>query len=160
MSFQIHIPVLESNQYIPSKYTCDGLDVSPPIHWMYIPENTKSFAIIMDDPDAPIGLWIHWVVYNIPSEITELPEDLPKKEIVSIEGNSITQGKNSWNRIGYGGPCPPDKEHRYFFKIYALKEKTNLPPKLTAKDLEKNIQRLIIEKSELIARYDLLKRRK
>jgi Raf kinase inhibitor-like YbhB/YbcL family protein len=160
MALELHSSAFQSNQLIPSQYTCDGADISPPLEWKNIPEGTKSFALIMDDPDAPVGLWVHWVLYNIPREITSLPENLPKKETISINGISLTQGKNSWPRIGYGGPCPPDKEHRYFFKLYALKEKTNFPPGLTAKELEQKIQPLIIEKATLIGKYDLKKRRK
>jgi len=160
MAFELFSPAFQPNSMIPSQYTCDGSDISPPLQWKNIPAGTKSFALIMDDPDAPVGLWVHWVLYNIPVEVTSLPENLPKTETIKVNQHTLTQGKNSWPKIGYGGPCPPDREHRYFFKLYALKEKTNFPVGLTAKQLEEKIQPLIIEKAELMGRYDLKKRRK
>jgi Raf kinase inhibitor-like YbhB/YbcL family protein len=160
MALELFSPAFQPNSMIPSQYTCDGSDISPPLQWKNIPAGTKSFALIMDDPDAPVGLWVHWVLYNIPVEVTSLPENLPKTETIKVNQYTLTQGKNSWPKIGYGGPCPPDREHRYFFKLYALKEKTNFPVGLTAKQLEEKIQPLIIEKAELMGRYDLKKRRK
>ncbi len=160
MSIEFYSLAFQANQLIPEKYTCDGEDISPPLEWKGFPKETQSFALIMDDPDAPVGLWVHWVVYNIPIEITKLPENIEKKEKTKINQYEITQGKNSWPKIGYGGPCPPDKQHRYFFKLYALKEKTNFPPGFTAKELEQKIKGLILEKSEFFAVYDLKKRRR
>ncbi len=160
MALELKSSAFQPNQMIPDKYTCDGQDISPPLEWTGIPEGTKSFALIMDDPDAPVGLWVHWVVYNIPVEVTQLPENVAKKEKISINGKELTQGKNTWPKIGYGGPCPPNKAHRYFFKLYALKEQTNFPVGLTAKELENKIKNITIEKAELIGIYDLKKRRK
>jgi hypothetical protein len=160
MAFDLSSPAFVHNEMIPDKYTCEGMDISPPLQWSNIPEGTKSLALIMDDPDAPVDLWVHWVLYNIPIEITFLPENLPKKETISLNNYTLTQGLNTWPKIGYGGPCPPDKEHRYFFKLFALKEKTNFPARLTAKQLEDKIKPLIIQKVELIGKYDLKKRRK
>lgn len=160
MALEVKSSAFQPNQMIPDKYTCDGQDISPPLEWSEVPKETKSFALIMDDPDAPVGLWVHWVVYNIPFEVTKLPENVTKKEKVTIEGKEITQGKNTWPKIGYGGPCPPDKAHRYFFKLYALKEKTHFPAGLTAKELENKIKDITIEKAELVGIYDLKKRRK
>lgn len=160
MAIEFFSPAFQPHQLMPEKYTCDGADISPPLEWKQFPKETKSFAIIMDDPDAPVGLWIHWVVYNIPVELTKFPENIEKKEKVKISQYEITQGKNSWPKIGYGGPCPPDRQHRYFFKLYALKEKTNFPSGLTAKELEEKIKTLILEKSEFYAVYDLKKRRR
>lgn len=160
MAFEFSSPAFQANKMIPDKYTCDGEDISPPLIWKDAPRETQSYALIMDDPDAPVGLWVHWVVYNIPKEITSFPENILKKEIVTVNNHSITQGKNSWPKIGYGGPCPPDREHRYFFKLYALKEKTNFPAGLTAKELEQKIKPITIAKVEFIGLYDLKKRRK
>ncbi len=160
MAFELYSPAFSKNQMIPEKYTCDGEDISPPLEWRNIPANTKSLALIMDDPDAPVGLWVHWVVYNIPTEIQSLPENIAKKEKIIINQKEMTQGKNSWNKIGYGGPCPPDKVHRYFFKLYALKENTNFPSGLTSKELELKIKSFIIDKIEFYSIYDLKKRRK
>lgn len=97
---------------IPQKYTCDGEDVSPPLAWSGAPDSVASYALIMDDPDAPAGTWVHWVLFDIPAQTTQLAENTPAT--VGIQGNS------SWDRTGYGGPCPPGGEHRYFFKLYAL----------------------------------------
>jgi Raf kinase inhibitor-like YbhB/YbcL family protein len=107
-----------SGQGIPAKYSCQGEDVSPPIKWQGEPAETKSFALICDDPDAPAGTWVHWVIYNLPSGVSYMPENMPKTE--TLPGGSA-QGRNSFRNIGYGGPCPPaGKAHRYFFKLYAL----------------------------------------
>lgn len=160
MAIEFYSPAFKAQELIPEKYTCDGADISPPLVWKNFSKETKGFALIMDDPDAPVGLWVHWVVYNIPVEVTELPENIEKKEKIKIKNFEITQGKNSWPKIGYGGPCPPDKKHRYFFKLYALKEKTNFSAGLTAKELESKIKDLILEKAEFYSVYDLKKRRK
>ncbi|MBO0797303.1 MAG: YbhB/YbcL family Raf kinase inhibitor-like protein [Blastocatellia bacterium] len=104
---------------IPIRYTCDGDDLSPPLRWSDIPPNTKSIALICEDPDAPSGAFTHWVLYNLPPAVTELPESVPAEERLA---NGAIQGRNDFKRIGYGGPCPPpgDGAHRYFFKLYAL----------------------------------------
>jgi len=103
---------------IPVKYTCQGDDISPPIQWDGAPATTKSFALICDDPDAPGGTWVHWVLFNLPTDAPALPENTAKSETLP---NGATQGRNSFQKIGYGGPCPPGgKAHRYFFKVYAL----------------------------------------
>ncbi len=108
----------EQGHPIPVKYTCQGDDVSPPIKWECAPANTKSFALICDDPDAPGGTWVHWVIYNLPPDAPSLPENTAKSETLP---NGAAQGRNSFQNIGYGGPCPPGgKAHRYFFKVYAL----------------------------------------
>ena len=104
-------------EMIPSTYTCDGENISPEISWEGAPEETESFVLISDDPDAPIGIWVHWVVFNIPHNVSSLPENLPKK--ASLE-DGTSQGLSSFKEIGYGGPCPPSGTHRYFFKIYAI----------------------------------------
>lgn len=108
----------EAGQAIPVKFSCQGDDVSPQLKWEGAPAGTKSFALICDDPDAPAGTWVHWVIFNLPSDTTSLPENSPKSETLP---NGAAQGRNSFQNIGYGGPCPPGgKAHRYFFKVYAL----------------------------------------
>jgi Raf kinase inhibitor-like YbhB/YbcL family protein len=103
--------------FIPAKYTCDTENVSPPLIWTKGPKKTKTYILICDDPDAPSKTWVHWVLFNIPSSVTELPENLPtEKKILS----GAIQGKNDFGTIGYNGPCPPSGTHRYYFKIYAL----------------------------------------
>src|SRR3990167_524972 len=119
---------------IPSTYTCDGEDLSPPLNWQGEPANTKSFVLIVDDPDAPMGTWDHWLIYNIPPAIHELSENLTSLPTGAHEG------KNSWGNIGYGGPCPPDREHRYFFKLYALDFMLTLTPNATKSQIESAIQ--------------------
>jgi len=103
---------------IPAKYTCEGANVSPPLNWTGAPEGTRSFVLICDDPDAPAGTWVHWILYNLPPNVDSLSE---KTETVSALPNGAMQGTNDFGKVGYGGPCPPPgKPHRYFFKVYAL----------------------------------------
>jgi len=136
----------------PRKYTCDGEDVSPRIRISGIPEEAKSIAIIMDDPDAPIGVFTHWVIWNIPP-MEEIPEGIPKDKIISSPIKAY-QGVNDFRRIGYGGPCPPPgKPHRYFFKVYALDSTLDLPPGSTRNELEEAIKNHVIAKGEAMARY-------
>jgi Raf kinase inhibitor-like YbhB/YbcL family protein len=135
---------------IPSKYTCDGADVSPPLSWAGAPAATRSFALIADDPDAPSGTWVHWVAWNIPAGTQSLPEGLPKKEALPGEGR---QGITDFGRTGYGGPCPPSGTHRYYFKLYALDATLELPATTTKKDLERAMQGHIRGQAELMGTY-------
>ncbi len=138
-------PEFKHNGFIPSKFTCEGLDISPTLVIEGIPEGTKSLALIMDDPDAPMGTWVHWVVYDIPPAINRL----------TLEKNSIPgkQGKNNFGRINYGGPCPPSGTHRYFFKIYALDIALNLKEGISKGALEKAMEGHILGRAELIGLY-------
>jgi Raf kinase inhibitor-like YbhB/YbcL family protein len=113
-NFTLISSAFEEGKPIPAKYTCDGTNVPPPLSWSGVPQKTKSFAIIMDDPDAPMGTWVHWVMYNIPDSVRGL------KEEVSVLQISAVDGVNSSNEMGYYGPCPPGGTHRYVFKLYAL----------------------------------------
>jgi Raf kinase inhibitor-like YbhB/YbcL family protein len=115
-NFKLISSAFEEGKPIPAKYTCDSTNVSPPLSWKGFPEKTKSFAIIMDDPDAPMGTWVHWVIYNIPDRVTSLEEKKSTEQINAIDG------LNSWNEQGYNGPCPPGGTHRYNFKLYALEK--------------------------------------
>ena len=128
----------KEGDFIPTQYTCDGFDISPHISWSKV-ENAKSYAVIMDDPDAPIGTFTHWIVYDIPSNVLELKENFPKKSVV---GN-IKQGQNDFRKIGYDGPCPPrGKPHRYFFKVFALDvESLGLPAGLSSEEVERFINK-------------------
>jgi len=136
---------------IPSKYTCDGNDVSPPMKWSGVPDGTKSLALICDDPDAPAGIWVHWVMYNIPATVTELPEGVPTSDAVL---GSARQGVNDFRRIGYGGPCPPrGNPHRYYFKLYALDTELTLKPKATKKDVVNAMQGHILAEGQLMGTY-------
>ena len=135
---------------IPTKYTCDGPDVSPPLSWSDVPAAAKSLALIADDPDAPMGTWVHWVAWNIPPNAGGLEEGVPKKDSLP---NGMKQGMTDFRSIGYGGPCPPSGTHRYFFKLYALDTSLNLPPSTTKKDLEKAMQGHLLQRGELLGKY-------
>ncbi|MBS3096895.1 YbhB/YbcL family Raf kinase inhibitor-like protein [Candidatus Woesearchaeota archaeon] len=132
------------NSTMPSEFTCDGQDLSPPLTISDVPSNAKSLVLIMDDPDAPVGIWDHWVVFNIPPSTKEIPKGTEPKG---------TAGKNSWGRTGYGGPCPPSGTHRYFFKLYALDSELNLPEGSAKKELEMTMQGHILAKAELMGNY-------
>ena len=136
---------------IPKKFTCDGPDVSPALTWTDPPAGTQSLSLIMDDPDAPVGTWVHWVLYDLPASARTLPEGVPKDNELP---SGARQGRNDFRKIGYGGPCPPPgPAHRYFFKLYALDAKTNLKPGATKAELEKALQGHILAQAELIGRY-------
>ncbi|MEZ0361220.1 MAG: YbhB/YbcL family Raf kinase inhibitor-like protein [Hydrogenobacter sp.] len=142
----------KDGEVIPKKYTCDGENVSPQVMWSNFPAGTKSFVILVDDPDAPAGTFTHWVVYDIPANITSLKEDFPKSEHVG----SIKQGMNDFGKIGYGGPCPPKGHgyHRYFFKIYALNvESLGLPPGVTKREVESKMRGHILSQGQLVGKY-------
>jgi Raf kinase inhibitor-like YbhB/YbcL family protein len=135
---------------IPKKYTCDGQDVSPPLSWSAVPNGANSLALIADDPDAPMGTWVHWVVWNIPANALGLEEDQPKRDSLLT---GMKQGMSDFRRVGYGGPCPPSGTHRYFFKLYALDTMLNLPSSTTKKELEKAMQGHLIQQAELMGKY-------
>jgi Raf kinase inhibitor-like YbhB/YbcL family protein len=118
MAFEMKSAAIAQGADVPRKFTCDGQDVSPGLSWNQPPKGTQSLALIMDDPDAPVGTWVHWVLYDLPASARELPEGTPKERDLA---SGARQGNNGWNRTGYGGPCPPPgPAHRYFFKLYAL----------------------------------------
>ncbi len=135
---------------IPGKYTCDGADVSPPLNWGALPAGTKSLALICDDPDAPVGTWVHWVYYDIPAGTEGLPENVAPDERPTEGG---TQGINDFRKIGYGGPCPPGGTHRYYFKLYALDTTLNLSSGATKKQLLKAMEKHIIGQTQLMGKY-------
>ena len=135
---------------IPTAYTCDGKDVSPPLEWSGIPEGSRSIALICDDPDAPAGTWVHWVYYDIPTQTTALPENIEHIDNPSVGG---AQGRNDFGKTGYGGPCPPSGTHRYFFRLYALDTELNLPPGGTKKELLDAMEGHIIGQTVLIRKY-------
>ena len=135
---------------IPAQYTCNGPDISPPLNWEDVPEQTKSLALIADDPDAPVGTWVHWVLYNLPADTHELQEDLPKTKVLP---NGAMQGTNDFRKIGYGGPCPPGGTHRYFFKLYALDELVDLNPGARKKDLLDAMKGHILAECQLMGKF-------
>jgi len=136
---------------IPQKHTCDGADVSPALSWSDPPAGTQSFSLIMDDPDAPAGTWVHWVLYNVPAQTHELPEGVPKVRELK---DGARQGQNDFSRPGYGGPCPPrGAPHRYYFKLYALDGDLNLPAAARKTDVEKAMKGHILAQAQLMGRY-------
>ncbi len=150
VSFQMFSPAFEHKTKIPARYTCSGEDISPELEWRDVPDGVVSFALIMDDPDAPIGTWVHWVMYNIPSDYSGLPEGFGKnRELV----DGILHGKNSAGRAYYNGPCPPSGTHRYFFKLYALDTMLDLPAGATKPEVLKALQGHLIGMAELMGTY-------
>lgn len=151
MAFELRSPAFEPGRDIPVKHACDGQDVSPPLRWGDPPAGAKAFALIADDPDAPAGTWVHWVLYGIPATARELPEGVPARETVPGVG---TQGMNDFRKVGYGGPCPPPgPAHRYYFKLYALDAELKLPPRRTKADLLKAMEGHVLGHAELMGRY-------
>jgi len=144
-------PAFKHGDFIPSEYTCDGSDVSPEIVIENVPTNAKSLVLINDDPDAPMGTWDHWILYNIPaSNKVVIPKGIkPEKEFP----NGMRHGINSWGRLGYGGPCPPSGVHRYFFKVYALDVVLDIPPGATKQKILKAMEGHIIAQGELMGKY-------
>lgn len=150
MELVITSAAFKDSGFIPRKYTCDSSNISPPLQWSGVPRDTKSIALICDDPDAPMGTWVHWVIYNIPPDINSLPEDVPANK--TLETGAM-QGTNDFRKIGYGGPCPPGGTHRYFFKIYALDNLLELNPGLTKDDLINAMEGHILTEGKLMGRY-------
>lgn len=139
-------PAFSHNNPIPAQYTCEGADISPPLQWSNVPQNTKSFALIVDDPDAPSKVWVHWVLYNIPANIDTIAENMP--------ASSFTQGSTDFNGAQhYGGPCPPSGNHRYHFTLYALDTMLDLPAGATKRQLLTAIKGHILAETTLIGTY-------
>lgn len=150
MSFILSSPVFNQGEDIPDLYTCRGKDVSPPLHWTGTPDHTRSLALICDDPDAPVGVWDHWILFNIPPSLSLLAENTPAKD--KLENGAI-HGKNSWGRNDYGGPCPPSGKHRYRFYLYALDSMLDLQPGATKAKVKEAMQGHILAQSELLGYY-------
>jgi Raf kinase inhibitor-like YbhB/YbcL family protein len=151
VSFQIVSPAFSAGGTIPKKFTCDGPDDSPRLTWTDPPAKTQSLALIMDDPDAPVGTWVHWVIYDLPPNARELTESVAKQEQLP---SGARQGRNDFGKIGYGGPCPPPgNAHRYFFKLYALDVKLGLNAGARKSDVERAMEAHILAQAELVGRY-------
>jgi Raf kinase inhibitor-like YbhB/YbcL family protein len=150
MSIDFVSPAFEEGGAIPARYTCDGLDVSPPLSWGSVPDGTRSLALIADDPDAPSGTFVHWVLYNLPPDTRRLPEDVPNRE--TLPGGAA-QGVNGAGGVGYMGPCPPSGTHRYFFKVYALDTRSNLGAGATKEDLVGAMEGHILAEGRLVGTY-------
>ena len=151
MSFVLETKAFPKGGQIPARYTCNGDDVSPALSWSGAPQETKSFVLIVDDPDAPSGTFTHWVVYDFPPATHQLPENVSKTDDLSGGGR---QGRNDFRRVGYGGPCPPPgKAHRYFFKLYALSTALNLPAGASRQDVEGAMRGHVIAQTELMGKF-------
>lgn len=158
MTLKVTSTAFEQGGSIPTQYTCEGKDVSPPLSWSDLPSNAKSVAIIVDDPDAPDPakprrVYVHWVVYNIPAQTSSLPENASKSGMPS----GAVQGKNDWDKPEYGGPCPPIGRHRYFFKLYALDTTISGLKDATKADLERAMKGHIVDSGELMGTYQKTK---
>ncbi len=145
VEFGISSPAFEHNGMIPSRYTCDGSDVNPPLHIASIPAGAKSLALIVDDPDAPMGIWVHWVVWNMEPATLEIKEN-------TVPPGAM-EGMNDFRKHSYGGPCPPSGTHRYFFKLYALDTRLDLGGHTDKAALEKAMKGHILGHAEFIGRY-------
>lgn len=151
MSFVLETKAFPKGGEIPSRYTCSGEDISPALFWSGAPQETKSFALIVDDPDAPSGTFTHWIVYDLPAGARQLPENVSKADDPSVGGR---QGRNDFRRAGYGGPCPPPgKPHRYFFKLYALNAALDLPAGSSRRDVEAAMRGKVIAQAELMGKF-------
>jgi Raf kinase inhibitor-like YbhB/YbcL family protein len=141
----------EEGGAIPVRYTCDGENVSPPLSWSSVPDETRSLALIADDPDAPGGTFVHWVIYNLPPDTRRLPEDVPSREETLPSG--AVQGVNGAGSVGYTGPCPPSGTHRYFFKVYALDTELDLGGGATKEDLVSAMEGHVLAEGRLVGTY-------
>jgi Raf kinase inhibitor-like YbhB/YbcL family protein len=157
-TIRLRSPAFADGASIPSVYTCDGKDVAPPLSWSGVPETALSLAVIVDDPDAPRGTWTHWVLYDLPPDVTELPEGLPPDPLLHfVPGgrpeDAARQGRNDFGRIGYGGPCPPGGTHRYVFRIEAMDARLNLEPGATRDQVLHAMKGHVLAEGRLIGTY-------
>jgi Raf kinase inhibitor-like YbhB/YbcL family protein len=142
--------VFSEGALIGARYSCDGENVSPPLSWSGAPEQTQSFVLICDDPDAPAGTWVHWVIYDIPGSLSELPEKVPGDKNPKIGG---AQGANDFRKIGYGGPCPPGGTHRYYFKLYSLDKELGMAPGASKHQVLAAMKGHVLAEAQLMGRY-------
>ncbi len=151
MSFALNSTAFKNGDAIPNRYTCDGADVSPALSWSGVPAGTHSLALIADDPDAPMGVWTHWVIWNIPAQAAALPKGVPGTATLD---SGARQGRNDFRRIGYNGPCPPPgKPHRYFFNLYALDAALNLNAGAGKDELERAMKGHVLSRTEWMGMY-------
>ncbi|MGD9078988.1 MAG: YbhB/YbcL family Raf kinase inhibitor-like protein [Desulfobacterales bacterium] len=150
MALEITSSVFSEGEMIPTRFTCDGPDVSPDLAWGGVPETAQSLALICDDPDAPMGTWVHWVMFNIPTDASGLPGEISPDAILE---NGARHGTNDFGRLGYGGPCPPGGTHRYFFKLYALDTTLDLESGITKAQLIEAMENHILAEAQLMGKY-------
>ena len=146
----LYSPEFLTGTSIPYKYTCDGEDISPPLTWEDPPANTSSFTLILRDRDAPGGMFTHWVLYNLPADQRQLQAEVPKQESLP---SGIHQGKNDFGKVGFGGPCPPQGTHRYFFKLYALDTTLDVAPGAQEEEVLRAMQDHTLTSAELMGLY-------
>ncbi len=151
VGFTLTSPAFGQGERIPAAYTCEGRDESPALTWSGAPADAKSFVLLCDDPDAPVGTWVHWVLYDLPPTLTRLHQGVPADASLTEGGMN---GLNSWHKLGYGGPCPPPgKPHRYFFVLYALDATLDLKPGATQAQVEAAMKGHVLGKAELMGLY-------
>jgi Raf kinase inhibitor-like YbhB/YbcL family protein len=152
MQLHLNSTAFREGETIPQRHTGDGKDLSPALTWADVPEGTRSLALICDDPDAPRGTWVHWILFNLPADVRELPEGVPADKILPT---GARQGKNDFGKIGYGGPAPPRGHgaHRYFFKLYALDTSLDLQPGVTKAQVEAAMKGHILAEGQLMGKY-------
>lgn len=151
MLFSLSSSSFKNGEKIPVQYTCDGKNISPTLSWTNPPKETESFTLMMHDPDAPSGVFTHWILFNIPKNVTQLPEGVPSKATL---GNGAVQGKNSFNKIGYGGPCPPSGSlHNYRFHIYAVDRMLDLQAGASEGAVLNAIKNHVLGEAELTGKY-------
>ena len=151
MALHVTAAAFKEGTPIPPRFTCTEKDLSPALAWAGAPAGTKSFALVCDDPDAPMGTWVHWVIFNLPADSTGLPEGVPAEPKLAA---GAVQGKNSWKKIGYGGPCPPPgKPHRYFFKLYALDGMLPLDSNAGSRNVEDAMQGHVLAEGHVMGTY-------
>jgi Raf kinase inhibitor-like YbhB/YbcL family protein len=150
MALEITSSAFSEDTMIPTRYTCDGPDVSPDLAWSGVPDTAQSLALVCDDPDAPMGTWVHWVLFNIPAGTSGLPAEIPPDAVLENGGR---HGTNDFGRLGYGGPCPPGGTHRYFFKLYALDTEPDLASGITKAQLLEAMEGHILAEAQLMGKY-------
>jgi Raf kinase inhibitor-like YbhB/YbcL family protein len=149
--FSLTSPAFKEGESVPSEYSCDGLDQSPGLQWSGVPIGTSSLALIMDDPDAPGGIWVHWILFNIPGEVASLPASIPSEAVLA---DGSTHGANSWGRTDYDGPCPPRGMHRYFFRLYALDSYLTIPEGSPVETVNATMEGHILGEASLMGTYE------
>lgn len=151
LTFQLHAPDFTPGGDIPAQFTCQGSNASPALSWSVAPKGTQSFALVLEDPDAPGRTWVHWVLYDVPATERELPEGVPPEGALP---SGARQGRNDFGTVGYGGPCPPPGAgHRYYFKLYALDRTVALRAGATRAELDRSMRGHILAHAELMGRY-------
>lgn len=150
MTIKMSSTAFKEGEMIPRKYTCTGEDISPPLKFENIPEGTRSLVLICEDPDAPVGIWVHWVLFDLPPDTSTLPEKIPAEKKLE---NGAVHGINDFKKVGYGGPCPPSGTHRYFFKVSALDRKLELKPLSTQKEVVEAMKGYVLAEGQLMGRF-------